>query len=105
MLLEILGNEIRMAHYALEGVSAAEQFRPDAVLLDIGLPKMNGYKACRRILERPWGKSVVLIALTSWDKEAGCLRSQEAGFDRHLVKPVEPEEVMGMLAVVSGAKV
>jgi DNA-binding response OmpR family regulator len=67
-------------------------------LLDIGLPKLNGYEACRRIREQPWGNSVVLIAVTGWGQEDDRRRSHEAGFDHHMVKPVDPQELMKLLA-------
>ena len=72
---------------------------PDVMLLDIGLPKLNGYEACRRIREQPWGKDMVLIALTGWGQEEDRRRSQEAGFDHHMVKPVDscrPYEIAGV---------
>ena len=68
------------------------------VLLDIGLPKLNGYEACRRIREQPWGKGMVLIALTGWGQEEDRRRSHEAGFDHHMVKPVDPHALMKLLA-------
>ena len=105
MLLQIMGNDIRTAYDGQEGVDVAEEFRPDVVLLDIGLPKLNGYEACRRIREQSWGRSVVLIALTGWGQEDDRRRSHEAGFDHHMVKPVDPQDLMGLLAELNGAKV
>ena len=92
-----MGNETRTAYDGLEAVEAAEAFRPDVVLLDIGLPKLNGYEACRRIREQPWGKGVTIVAVTGWGQEEDRRRSQEAGFDHHLVKPVDPADIMGLL--------
>jgi DNA-binding response OmpR family regulator len=70
-------------------VDVAGEFRPAVALLDIGLPKLDGYEVCRRIREQPWGKEMVLIALTGWgQEEEDRRRSHEAGFDHHLVKPV-----------------
>jgi DNA-binding response OmpR family regulator len=74
------------------------------MLLDIGLPKLNGYEACRRIREQPWGKKVVLIAVTGWGQEEDRRRSHEAGFDRHMVKPVDPQELMKLLAGLQQVK-
>ena len=74
------------------------------VLLDIGLPKLNGYEACRRIREQPWGKDMVLIALTGWGQEEDRRRSQEAGFDHHMVKPVDPTALMKLLAGLQGSE-
>jgi CheY-like chemotaxis protein/anti-sigma regulatory factor (Ser/Thr protein kinase) len=98
MVLRIMGNEVRTAHDGLEGVEAAAAFRPDVILLDIGMPKLNGYDACRRIREQPWGKGVVIVALTGWGQDEDKRRSQEAGFDSHLVKPVEPAALEKLLA-------
>jgi PAS domain S-box-containing protein len=98
MLLRIRGNDIRTAHDGLEAVGVADEFRPDVILLDIGLPKMNGYEAARRIRQQPWGSAMVLIALTGWGQESDRVHSQEAGFDQHLVKPVDPRDLMELLA-------
>ena len=89
MMLKLMGNETHTAHDGLAAVEAAEKIRPDMILLDIGLPKLNGYDACRRIREQPWSKGIVIVALTGWGQEEDRRRSHEAGFDHHLVKPVE----------------
>jgi PAS domain S-box-containing protein len=99
-LLSILGNETRTAHDGLAAVEAAEQFRPQVVLLDIGLPKMNGLAAARRIREQSWGKDMVLIALTGWGQEENRRHSKEAGFDAHMTKPVEFDSLMKLLATL-----
>ena len=98
MLLTLTGNETYTAHDGLEAVQAAATFKPDAILLDIGLPKMNGYDACRKIREQPWGQGMVLIALTGWGQDEDRRQSQEAGFDRHLVKPVDHAALAKLLA-------
>ncbi|HEX4611286.1 MAG TPA: PAS domain S-box protein, partial [Urbifossiella sp.] len=95
-----MGHEVRTAHDGLAAVEAAAEFRPGVILLDIGMPKLNGYDACRRIREQPWGRDAVVAALTGWGQEEDRSRSREAGFDRHLVKPVEPEAVEKLLAGV-----
>jgi PAS domain S-box-containing protein len=97
MLLKITGNETHTAHDGLEAVEVAEQFRPDVVLLDIGLPKLNGYEAARRIREQSWGKNMVLVALTGWGQEEDRRKSKDAGFDHHMVKPVDYEALMTLL--------
>jgi PAS domain S-box-containing protein len=89
MLLRLKGNEIRTAHDGLEALEIAELFHPAIVLLDIGLPKLNGYDVARRIREQPWGRDVVLVALTGWGQDEDRRLSQEAGFNFHIVKPVE----------------
>jgi PAS domain S-box-containing protein len=98
MMLRIMGNDTRTAYDGQQGVAAAGEFRPDVILLDIGLPKLNGYEVCRRIREHLWGKSVVLIAVTGWGQEEDRRRSHEAGFDHHMVKPVDPQDLMKLLA-------
>jgi PAS domain S-box-containing protein len=98
MLLEMTGNQVRVAHDGVAAVREAEQFRPHAMLLDIGMPRMNGYDAARAIRREPWGRDIYLIALTGWGQEIDRLRSREAGFDQHLVKPVAPAEILDRLA-------
>jgi CheY-like chemotaxis protein len=97
MMLEMMGNEVCIAHDGLEGVAAAAAYRPDMILLDIGMPKLNGYEACRRIREHPWGKCILIAAVTGWGQEEDKRRSQEAGFDHHLVKPVGPAAIEKLL--------
>jgi CheY-like chemotaxis protein len=101
MLLEISGNEVEMVHDGLAALEAAERMRPDVVLLDIGLPKLDGHEVCRRIRKLPWGGDVLLIALTGWGQQEDRRRAQEAGFDGHLVKPVEYDELLALLNSMS----
>ena len=96
-ILELSGHNTRTAHDGEEAIGVAERFRPDVVLLDIGLPKLNGYETCRRIREQPWGKDMLLVAVTGWGAESYRQRSREAGFDTHVVKPVNSEELLKML--------
>jgi CheY-like chemotaxis protein/two-component sensor histidine kinase len=88
-LLRMGGAETHLAHDGEEAVSAAESFRPEVVLLDIGLPKINGYDVCRQIRATDWGKDVLLVALTGWGQDADRRQAREAGFDHHMVKPVD----------------
>jgi PAS domain S-box-containing protein len=104
LLLQLAGHETQQAHDGVEAVEAAERFRPDAVLLDIGLPKMNGYEACRRIRTKPWGRDMVLVALTGWGQEEDRQLSREAGFDAHLVKPVNHDALLQFLASLPSMK-
>ena len=97
MLLKITGHEVRMANDGLAAVEAAAEFLPEVILLDIGLPRLNGYEAARQIRQQSWGKSMTLIALTGWGQEEDRQRSKEAGFDSHMVKPVDHAELMGRL--------
>jgi PAS domain S-box-containing protein len=103
MLLSLAGHQTQTAEDGAQAIAAAERFRPDAVLLDIGLPGLNGYEVCRRIREQAWGKSLLLVAVTGWGQEDDRRRSKEAGFDTHIVKPVDPETIMRLLAT-AGAR-
>ena len=98
MLLSITGNETHVAHDGIDAYEAVVSYRPDVVLLDIGLPRLSGHDVCRRIREQPWGADIVLIALTGWGQEEDHRRSREAGFDGHLVKPVEYAELVALLS-------
>ncbi|HXM38013.1 MAG TPA: ATP-binding protein [Gemmatimonadales bacterium] len=97
MLLRMFGHEVRTAHDGVEGVTAAAAFQPDIAILDIGLPKLNGYEVAKQIRAQPWGKRVALVALTGWGQEEHRRRSREAGFDHHLTKPVEMDVLQEIL--------
>jgi PAS domain S-box-containing protein len=97
-LLELTGHEVHTAADGLEGVASTDQLRPDVVLLDIGLPKLNGYEAARRIRAHQKDHRSVLVAVTGWGQEADRLRSREAGFDAHLVKPLDLNALTKLLA-------
>ena len=96
-LLELLSNEVRVAHDRAEAVEAAAVFRPGLTFLDLGMPELNGYEVARRIRRDPWGRETALAARTGWGQEEDRRRSKEAGFDLHLVKPVEPSELERLL--------
>jgi PAS domain S-box-containing protein len=98
MVLRRKNNDVRVAYNGLEAVKAAEAFRPGLVLLDIGLPKLNGYEVARRIRQQPWSEDVIIVALTGWGQDEDRRRSHEAGFDLHLVKPVELAALESLLA-------
>jgi CheY-like chemotaxis protein len=97
-LLQMTGNDTQTAYDGLEAVEQAEAYRPDVILLDIGLPEMNGYDACREIRRQPWGKEVVVIALTGWGQDEDRRKSKDAGFNAHLVKPVDYAALLKLLA-------
>jgi CheY-like chemotaxis protein/nitrogen-specific signal transduction histidine kinase len=101
MLLKIKGYEVATAYDGEQAVEAAGTLRPDVVLLDIGMPKLNGYDACWRIRQQPWGQGMFLIALTGWGQEEDRRRTEEAGFNEHIVKPVDPAALMKLLASLS----
>jgi signal transduction histidine kinase len=88
-LLQLSGNETHLAFDGVEAVEAAARLKPDVVLMDIGMPKLNGYGAARRIREQPWGKGMVLVAVTGWGQDEDRQKTADAGFDGHLVKPVQ----------------
>ena len=98
MMLSIMGHETRTAHDGETAVSTAESFLPDVVLLDIGLPLLNGYEVAQRIREQSWGASMFLIAVTGWGQEEDRQRSSEVGLNVHMVKPVEPSVLEKLLA-------
>ncbi len=97
-MLEMMGNEVRTAHDGEAGIAVAAEFRPNLILMDIGMPKMNGYEAAHRIRQEPWGKQPIIVALTGWGAADDRRRTQDAGFNRHLVKPVDPAEIEKLLA-------
>ena len=98
MLLKITGHETQTAHDGVQAVEVAKTFHPQAILLDIGLPKMDGFQACQEIRSQPWGQEIVMIALTGWGQEEDRRKSREAGFNGHLVKPVDHSDLMKLLS-------
>lgn len=98
MLLRLRGNDVRIAHDGLAALETAETFRPELVLLDIGLPKLGGHEVAQRIRAQPWGRDIVLVALTACGQVEDRRRSEEAGFNLHVVKPVYVAALEDMLA-------
>lgn len=96
-MLTLLGHDVRTAHDGFEAVEAAAGFRPGVIVMDVGMPRLNGYEAIRRIRATPWGRSAVIIALTGWGQEGDRLLSREAGCDGHLVKPVSLDDLEALL--------
>ncbi len=101
MIVKMLGNDVRKAYDGQEGIEVAEDFLPDVILMDIGMPKMNGYEAARHIRQQPWGNKVMLVALTGWGQEQDKQKTKDAGFDHHLVKPAEPAAIQKLIASVN----
>jgi CheY-like chemotaxis protein len=89
MMLRMMGHEAHTAHDGHQALEMAAVVRPHTVLLDLGMPGLSGYDTCRRMREQPWAKGVAIVALTGWGQEDERRRSREAGFDEHLVKPVD----------------
>jgi signal transduction histidine kinase/CheY-like chemotaxis protein len=98
ILLRLQGHEVQAVHDGQEAVRAAERFQPDLALLDIGMPRLNGFDAARRIREQSWGKRMMLVAISGWGQEEDKQRATEAGFDYHLTKPVDPDALERLLA-------
>ena len=108
MLLQFGGHETHKAHDGVEAIEAAERLRPDVVLLDIGLPRLNGYEVCRRIRQEPWGKDLMLVALTGWGQDEDRHRSREGGLRRahgQAGGPRRPVEIAGVAALGAGCGV
>jgi PAS domain S-box-containing protein len=101
MLLKDSGHQVRMAHTGPTALEAALDYRPNVVLLDIGLPEMDGYEVAKRIREQPFLKNIVLVAMTGYGQDTDRQRSQEVGFNAHLVKPADFGKVQQILATVS----
>ncbi|HEY9844840.1 MAG TPA: response regulator, partial [Candidatus Caenarcaniphilales bacterium] len=99
----IMGNEVRVAYNGEQAIAATEVFRPHVLILDIGMPNLSGYDTARRILEQPWSKDITLVALTGWGQDEDKRRSQEAGFDHHLVKPVNLTALERLLVTVGNS--
>ena len=103
-MLRLLGNEVETAHDGLEAFIVAEKHRPDLILMDIGMPRRNGLDATRQIREAPWGRDILVIALTGWGQDTDRDRTKEAGCDGHLVKPVTLNDLERVLAESRASK-
>ena len=97
MLLEMWGHDVAYAYDGPTALETAEQWQPEAVFLDIGLPGMDGYEVAERLRELPHAKDAVLIAITGYGQEDDRLRSRQAGIDHHLVKPVAPDALRSLI--------
>ncbi|WP_165227138.1 response regulator [Aquisphaera insulae] len=98
MLLEVLGHEVATAHSGADALVLAREKRPEFILMDIGLPIMNGYQVAARLREEGPGRDAVLVAVSGYSQEEDRRRSREAGFAHHLVKPVELGDILAILA-------
>ena len=96
-LLRLMGNEVRVFHDGAAALEATSTFIPEVAFLDVGMPNMNGYDACRLIRSHEWGRNMLLIALTGWGQEEDRARSHAAGFDQHFVKPIDPKVLIRYL--------
>jgi signal transduction histidine kinase/CheY-like chemotaxis protein len=103
-LLALHGHEVRVAYDSLDAIDAAGEFHPQVMLLDIGLPGLNGYETAQQVRQLEWGRNLLLIAVTGWGQEEAKRRSWEAGFDSHLVKPVDPIVLVDLLGTLQSAR-
>ena len=98
LMLELSGHEVSVVHDGRQALAEAERFRPHLALLDIGMPHLNGHEVARAIRAADWGRDMILVALTGWGQAEDKRRSQQAGFDRHFTKPVDPQELQGFMS-------
>ncbi|MBI1248826.1 response regulator [bacterium] len=96
-VVKLLGNTVMTAEDGQQAIEVAEQFKPEIILMDLGMPRLNGYEAARHIRKQPWGKDILLIALTGWGQQEHRAKTTAAGFDHHLVKPAEPSELRRLI--------
>jgi PAS domain S-box-containing protein len=101
LLLKLAGHETHTAYDGLLALEEADRIRPEVILLDIGLPELNGYEVAHTLREKTWGKNILLLALTGWGQPENRRRTQESGFDGHLVKPVEVASLMEIVGSLS----
>lgn len=88
-LLRMKGYEVQVAYDGRQALAAAETYMPDIALLDLGMPELTGYEVCRSVRQQPWGAKMIIIAQTGWGQEDDRRRASHAGFDHHLVKPID----------------
>ena len=98
-----MGNDTQTAHDGLEAVSVGESFRPDVIFMDLGMPRMDGFDACRCIRAEAWGKGVVMVAQAGWGQDDDKNKAKEAGFDFHMTKPIEPAALEKLLSAMRPA--
>jgi signal transduction histidine kinase/DNA-binding response OmpR family regulator len=104
MLLELSGHEVRGAGNGWEALGVCAAWRPELAILDIGMPELNGYEVAERLRREPWGKAIVLVALTGWGNEKNIIQARAAGFDRHLTKPVDLDNLEKLIAQLLGER-
>ena len=104
LILKLTGNKVRTAYSGIEAIKTAEEFKPMAILMDVGMSNLNGYDATQRIRAEPWGGDMIIIALTGWGQEQDRLRSKEAGCDGHLVKPINAADLETLLVNLETAR-
>jgi CheY-like chemotaxis protein len=105
VLLQLWGHDVRLANGGEAALELASEFHPQVVLLDIGLPVMDGYEVARRLRRELQARDAVIVALTGYGQDSDRRQAQQAGFDHHLTKPVEPEALQDLLASLSAQSV
>ena len=101
VLLRLKGHIVESEHDGRHALETAERFRPDVVLLDLGMPGMSGYEVCREIRKQPWGSEMLLIAQTGWGQDQDRQRTKDAGFNGHLIKPIDHDRLEKILSDLS----
>jgi len=104
MMLSLWGHRVQAAYTARAALESGASFRPHALVLDIGLPDLDGYELARRIRATEWGHSTMMVAVTGWGQEEDRRRALEAGFDHHLTKPIAAEKLEALLQSMSPAE-
>jgi CheY-like chemotaxis protein len=102
-LLELSGHQVQVAYAGEKALAVAGRFQPHVAILDIGLPDINGYELARRIRSAPWGRDIALVAMTGWGQDEDRRRALEAGFDRHLTKPLAADALEALVNELSAA--
>jgi CheY-like chemotaxis protein len=98
LMLRLQGNEVWTANDGIVAFEMAERLRPELILMDVGMPRLNGYQATQRIREQPWGREMKVVALTGWGQDGDKFKSMQAGCDAHLVKPVSAQDLQKVLS-------
>jgi CheY-like chemotaxis protein len=101
MLLKLSGHEVYLAHSGTEALEMAKRVRPDIGVFDIGMPDLSGYELAERIRHEAWGANIILIAMTGWGQDSDKRRALAAGFDHHLTKPVDPDDLEALFEINS----
>ena len=104
LLLKYMGHDTHVALDGAQAVQSAGSILPDVVLLDLGMPRISGFDVCRSIRAQSWAEGMILIAQTGWGQDEDRRRTEEAGFDGHLVKPIDPDALLRLVAALSGGK-
>jgi CheY-like chemotaxis protein len=98
VVVEKFGHEVRVAYDGEQAIAVAGGFQPEIILMDLGMPKLDGYAAARHIRRQSWGQEVLLVALSGWGQDGHKKQAKEAGFDHHLVKPADATQLRQLLA-------